>query len=253
MIYRWRAHWSSQLFSRSQTLRWWLISQFWNNDSYTNITHTCAHYHFVTTEYTHLYFLNSIMTLNKQSARAISWWRHQMETFSALLAFCAGNSPVIGEFPAQRPVTPSFEIFLICAWINSWVNNREAGDLRRHRAHDVSAMSNQHLITHGVLSMTSSWTVHCNSRSNCRLIFSPCSIRTNVYLRKSRFIDSFRTCVTLIWESPHKEQTMRSFDKLVNPKKLFYNRVAVDLKRHGISHDNEIDIVNERQTIYYNA
>ena len=24
---------------------------------------------------------------------------------------------------------------LICAWINGWVNNREAGDLRRHRAH----------------------------------------------------------------------------------------------------------------------
>ena len=35
-----------------------------------------------------------------------------METFSALLAFCAGNSPVIGEFPAQRPVTRSFDIFI---------------------------------------------------------------------------------------------------------------------------------------------
>ena len=33
----------------------------------------------------------------------ITWWRHQMETFSALLVFCAGNSPVTGEFPAQRP------------------------------------------------------------------------------------------------------------------------------------------------------
>ena len=30
---------------------------------------------------------------------------------------------------------------LICAWINGWVNNREAGDLRRHRAHyDVIVM-----------------------------------------------------------------------------------------------------------------
>ena len=34
-----------------------------------------------------------------------------METFSALLALCAGNSPVIGEFPAQRPVTRSFDVF----------------------------------------------------------------------------------------------------------------------------------------------
>ena len=36
-------------------------------------------------------------------------WRHQMETFSALLAICAGNVP--GEFPAQRPVTRSFDVF----------------------------------------------------------------------------------------------------------------------------------------------
>ena len=34
-----------------------------------------------------------------------------METFSALLAICAGNSPVPGEFPAQRPVTWSFDVF----------------------------------------------------------------------------------------------------------------------------------------------
>ena len=40
-----------------------------------------------------------------------SWWRHQMETFSALLAICAGNSPVPGEFPAKRPVTRSFDVF----------------------------------------------------------------------------------------------------------------------------------------------
>ena len=41
----------------------------------------------------------------------ISWWRHQMETFSALLSICAGNSPVPGEFPAQRPVTQRLDVF----------------------------------------------------------------------------------------------------------------------------------------------
>ena len=46
-----------------------------------------------------------------------------------------------GEFPAQRPVTRSFDTFFICVWINGWVNNGEAGDLRRYRAHyDVSAV-----------------------------------------------------------------------------------------------------------------
>ena len=37
-------------------------------------------------------------------------WRHQMETISALLAICAGNSPVPGEFPAQMPVTRGFDV-----------------------------------------------------------------------------------------------------------------------------------------------
>ena len=65
-----------------------------------------------------------------------------MEAFSALLALCARNSPASGEFPSQRPVTQSFDIFFVCAWINGWVNNREAGDLRRNRAHyDVIVMT----------------------------------------------------------------------------------------------------------------
>ena len=38
-------------------------------------------------------------------------WRHQKETFSALLALCAENSPVTGEFSSQRPVTRSFDVF----------------------------------------------------------------------------------------------------------------------------------------------
>ena len=38
-------------------------------------------------------------------------WRHQMETFSALLALCAGNSPITGKFPAHMPVTRGFDIF----------------------------------------------------------------------------------------------------------------------------------------------
>ena len=39
------------------------------------------------------------------------WWRHQMETFFALLALCEGNPPVTGGFPSQKPVRHSFEVF----------------------------------------------------------------------------------------------------------------------------------------------
>ena len=60
-----------------------------------------------------------------------TWWRHQMETFSALLAICAGNSPVPGNSPHKGQWRGALMFSLICVWINGWVNNREAGDLRR--------------------------------------------------------------------------------------------------------------------------
>ena len=61
-------------------------------------------------------FLNSLQSHYLQrriiiNTTTLAWWRHQMETFSALLALCAGNPPVTGEFPSQRPVTQSFDVF----------------------------------------------------------------------------------------------------------------------------------------------
>ena len=50
-------------------------------------------------------------------------------------------SLVPGEFPAQRPVTRSFDVSLGLHMNKRLSNNREAGDLRRHHAHyDVSVM-----------------------------------------------------------------------------------------------------------------
>ena len=70
-----------------------------------------------------------------------SWWRHQMETVSALLAICAGNSPVPVNSPHKGQWRGTLMFTLICARINGWVNNCEAGDLRRNRAHyDVIVM-----------------------------------------------------------------------------------------------------------------
>ena len=49
--------------------------------------------------------------ISLQHVQFLTWWRHQMEAFSALLAICAGNLPVTGEFPPQRPVTRSLDVF----------------------------------------------------------------------------------------------------------------------------------------------
>ena len=53
----------------------------------------------------------------------LPWWHHQMETFSALLAICAGNSPVPGEFPIQRPVTWSFDVNFDLR-LNKWLSKQ---------------------------------------------------------------------------------------------------------------------------------
>ena len=83
-----------------------------------------------------------------------TWWRHQMETFSALLVICAGNSPVPVNFLHKGQWRGTLMFSLICVWINSWENNREAGDLRRNRAHyDVIVMNSTTMVsplTHGM-------------------------------------------------------------------------------------------------------
>ena len=57
-------------------------------------------------------FASSNKLLERENGGQDPWWRHQMETFSALLTMCAGNSPVTCEFPVQRLVTRSFDVFL---------------------------------------------------------------------------------------------------------------------------------------------
>ena len=195
-----------------------------------------------------------------------------METFSALLALYAGNSPVTGEFPSQRPVTRSFGVFfdlclnkrlskqsrgwwfetpsrspwrhcnvgptrwvdrsdkknstnrgaylsgrsshhddvikwkyfprywpfvrkihrapvnsprkgqwrgalmlsLICYRINGWVNNRESGDLRRHRTHyDVTVVSITILIGDGAAFVNKALTILVSIKIMATRIPSP--------------------------------------------------------------------------------
>ena len=81
------------------------------------------------------------------------WWRHQIETFSALLTICAENYPHKGQWRGALMFS------LICVWKNGWVNNREAGDLRRYRAHYDVTVIHDKIVPHkclykGILSNT---------------------------------------------------------------------------------------------------
>ena len=73
------------------------------------------------------------------SWKQLAWWRRQLEIFSALLALCAGNSPVNSPHKGQWRGALMFP--LICTLINGWRNDREVGDLRRCGAHhDVTVL-----------------------------------------------------------------------------------------------------------------
>ena len=90
----------------------------------------------VTIKFSH-FVITSIIGMGSCHDDVIKW-KH----FRCYWPFCAGNSQVPGEFPTQSQWRRALIISLICASINNWVNNGEAGDLRRHRAHyDVRVMS----------------------------------------------------------------------------------------------------------------
>ena len=106
---------------------------------------------------------------------AVAWWRHQMETFSALLALCAGNSPVTGEFPSQRPVMRGIDIFFylrlnkrLSKWRRWWFET-PLRSLWRHCnvfLEKVKALK-QHLEFYIVI--THDFAVHCDISTEMRV------------------------------------------------------------------------------------
>ena len=81
-----------------------------------------------------------------------TWWRLRIETYSALLAICAGNSSFTGEYPTQRPVTRSFAVFfdlrlnkLLSKQSWGWWFETLSSPLWRH-SNDISVMAAKSVI-----------------------------------------------------------------------------------------------------------
>ena len=135
-----------------------------------------------------------------------------------------------GEFTGPRwiPRTKASDaelwcFLLICAWINGWVNNREAGDLRRHHTHyDVTVMEgNGSPIT--VVIIRSDITWHCIQHNSCK--YSVISIEfqlrlwrprhwkpTNVMMPTSSLWQSWHysnSPVFLMWYPIHRDNVMK--------------------------------------------
>ena len=130
--------------------------------------------------------------------QTIPRWRHQMGTFSALLALCAGNSPVTGEFPSQRPVTQSFDVFILLC-LNKRLSKQSWGwwfqtlsrSLWHHSVETPSAVDPQWNILH----WGSKWNLHtvCWGAIGCELG------TTFVSLGFIMFASPSRDFLSLLW------------------------------------------------------
>ena len=87
--------------------------------------------------HTMLYHIDTYIKRRKKKHDDVIKWNH----FQRYRPFVRGihRSPV--NFPHKSPRRGALVFYLISAWINGWVNNRKAGDLKRHRPHyDVTVM-----------------------------------------------------------------------------------------------------------------
>ena len=98
-----------------------------------------------------------------------------METSSTLLALCAGNSPVTGEFPAQRPVTRSFDVSCLntrlCKQSWGWWFGTPSRSLWRHRNAEYAVLS-------ACMPRCTWWSYP--------LLTTPCSV-INLFYRPTKF------------------------------------------------------------------
>ena len=80
----------------------------------------------------------------------ISDWPFSKEIYQSMMTSSNGNNfritgHLCGEFTGNWRGQWAFMFSSICVWINGWVNNREAGDLRRYRVHyDVTLITLVH-------------------------------------------------------------------------------------------------------------
>ena len=119
-----------------------------------------------------LLFLRTAVVCNPIHAGPFlfTWWRHRMETFSVLLALCAGNSPVPGEFPEHRPATRSFDVFFdrrLNKWLSKqwggWWFETQSGSLWRHCNEKFPGKVLLIQRRYNIGNVFSMWLKHCKS------------------------------------------------------------------------------------------
>ena len=129
-----------------------------------------------------------------------------METFSALLAICAGNSPVPGEFPTQRPVTRSFDVYFdlhlnkrLCKQSWGWWFVTLLCPLWRHS---------------NVKSMLSDWWVSVTSSACHRWNVSHKHVKLEILLFKVATVGR-KNSLTFPWHFPDCQHKFQSLSRYI--------------------------------------
>ena len=141
-----------------------------------------------------------------------------METFSALLALCGGNSPVTGKFPSQRPVTRSFDVFL---------------DLRLNKR-----LNKQSWNWRFETPPCSLWR-HCNDDIKCKFVFV---FSTNNIARKGFIAVTSHECHDVPNHQPFDclFKTLLRLPSKKTPKLRYWQWVTSPYKStHNLPHDGQ--------------
>ena len=121
---------------------------------------------------------------------------------------------------------------LICVWINGWVNNRVAGDLRRHRGHyDVSVMENA--TADGVRAIQRTTVSIAMHRAHLEIYF--------LNEKWDILIVDPDNCLVPIRQQVIKTNTSKTRINLL-PLMLFF---AISNKRHALT----FDLIQNRQSV----
>ena len=121
------------------------------------------------------------------------------------------TGPLCGEFNGHRWIPPqdhwhgALRFSLICVWINSWINNREAGDLRRYRAHyDVIVMLTRAAFHNPRSFKIRVYSFHVNLKSGLHLL-SHLPLDKMAAISQTTFSNAFSWMKSFVFDSNSTE------------------------------------------------
>ena len=168
--------------------------------------------------------------------RVIQQMKYMMTSSNGNIFHVMGH--LCGEFTGDRwiPHTKASDALmfsLICFWINDWVNNREAGDLRRYHAHyDVIVMTiyrNRPTFPHGTPSLPTPITATSPFHSHFMFI----SRKTVLTLKQGPVFP----CADPIWSIPPSHQSTNypsiTLSQLTSPDLHHYHYMQISANTHS--------------------